>query len=188
VKFPRWCWWPLGIPLLTKGTIWFRGGCFGRVLAPLYEQVRHWFPYRRCIDQPRRFPSLMSGLFFNNRLIAMASSNPKPWAKLYGTSRWERRSKLNLRMFKHLCQECLRNGKTEPATLSHHINEYRESFSELDFWYGPLTALCANCHAEKHGYNKARGFDIDIGPDGYPIDTLNHPFWIESRKQEKRDG
>jgi hypothetical protein len=54
-------------------------------------------------------------------------------------------------MHKHLCQECLRNGKIEPATLSHHINEYRESFSELDFWCGELTALCSDCHFKIHG-------------------------------------
>jgi hypothetical protein len=92
-----------------------------------------------------------------------------------------------LKMHKYLCQECLKNGKTEPATLSHHVNEYRESFAELDFWFGKLTALCANCHAKIHGYNVAREFAIDIGPDGFPEDP-NHPFWIESRKQENRDG
>ena len=118
----------------------------------------------------------------------MTSSIPKPWAKFYGTRRWEKRSALNLKMHKHLCQECLRNGKTEPATLSHHINEYRESFSELDFWYGPLTALCADCHAKQHGFNQAREFKTDIGPDGFPLDTEHHPFWKVSLAQEKRDG
>src|SRR5450755_1705090 len=101
----------------------------------------------------------------------MTSSNPKPWAKLYHTRRWERRSALNLKMFKHLCQECLKAGKAEPATLSHHVHEYRESSSELDFWYGELTALCAGCHARHHGYQPPKLFETDIGPDGYPTDT-----------------
>jgi 5-methylcytosine-specific restriction enzyme A len=116
----------------------------------------------------------------------MASSNPKPWAKLYHTRRWERRSRLNLEMHKHLCQECLRNGKVEPATLSHHVNEYRESFSELDFWYGELTALCAGCHADIHGYNKPKDYQADIGSDGYALDP-NHPMnRFESLSYEER--
>src|SRR6266849_5255752 len=80
----------------------------------------------------------------------MASSNPKPWSRLYGTSRWERRSQLNLRM-NPLCAECKRQGRTQGANLSHHINEYRESFSELEFWYGPLESLCFAHHAKIHG-------------------------------------
>jgi hypothetical protein len=117
----------------------------------------------------------------------MVSSSPKPWSHLYHTRRWERRSRLNLKMHKHLCQECLKNGKTEPAILSHHLNEYQPNFSELEFWYGPLTALCRNCHFEIHGFNtKAHDFEIDIGPDGLPLD-LNHPFWKASLAQEERD-
>jgi hypothetical protein len=117
----------------------------------------------------------------------MTSSNPKPWAALYHTRRWEKRSRRNLQLFKHICQECLKNGKTEPAILSHHLHEYQASFSELEFWYGPLTALCRNCHCEIHGFNtKTRDFEIDIGVDGFPIDPA-HPFWKTSLAQEERD-
>jgi 5-methylcytosine-specific restriction endonuclease McrA len=116
----------------------------------------------------------------------MTSNTPGPWARLYKTRRWERRSRLNLKLHKYLCQDCLKAGKTEPAILSHHVNEYRESFSEMEFWYGPLTALCKNCHAAHHGYNQSRGFEVDIGSDGFPLD-VNHPFWKASLAQEERD-
>jgi 5-methylcytosine-specific restriction endonuclease McrA len=117
----------------------------------------------------------------------MASNTPKPWAKLYATSRWERRSRLNLKMHKHLCQECLRNGKVEPATLSHHVHEYRESFSELEFWYGELTALCAGCHAKAHGYNQAqREFETDIDVSGWPSDPRHPVYNTTTAKREQK--
>jgi 5-methylcytosine-specific restriction protein A len=115
----------------------------------------------------------------------MASKTPKPWSRLYSTSRWERIPKLNLKMHKYLCQECLRNGKTEPATLSHHINEYRESFSELDFWYGELTALCKDCHARHHGYNVARDFETDIDASGWPCDPRHPVYQSNTAKREQ---
>jgi hypothetical protein len=117
----------------------------------------------------------------------MTSSLPNPWAALYHTRRWERRSRRNLQSFKYICQECLKNGKTAPAILSHHINEYQPNFSELEFWYGELTALCRNCHFEIHGFNtKAHDFETTIGSDGFPLD-VNHPFWKASLAQEERD-
>jgi hypothetical protein len=115
----------------------------------------------------------------------MTSSIPKPWARLYGLARWARISKLNLKM-NPLCAECRRQGKTQEANLSHHINEYKENFSELQFWYGPLESLCFDCHAKIHGYNPSREFKTDIAPDGFPEDP-RHPFWKASRKQEERD-
>jgi hypothetical protein len=86
-----------------------------------------------------------------------------------------------------LCQECLRNGKVEPATLTHHVNEYRENFSELDFWRGPFEVLCFKCHQVIHNRGiPTKDFRTDIGPDGYPEDPA-HPFWVEDRKQQERE-
>jgi hypothetical protein len=81
----------------------------------------------------------------------------------------------------------LKNGKTTPATLSHHIKEWQPSFSELDFWYGELDALCHDCHFRIHyGHEVVRDFETDIGVDGFPIDPA-HPFWKVSLVQEDRD-
>ncbi len=115
----------------------------------------------------------------------MASSNPKPWSRLYGTSRWERRSQLNLRM-NPLCAECKRQGRTQGANLSHHINEYRESFSELEFWYGPLESLCFAHHAKIHGFNQgAKEFETDIDASGWPLDPRHPVYNSTTAKREQ---
>jgi 5-methylcytosine-specific restriction protein A len=118
----------------------------------------------------------------------MASSAPGPWQRLYKSRRWERRSRRNLQAHKYLCQECLKANKTTPATLSHHLNEFQPNFTELEFFYGELTALCHDCHFKIHhpGYQITRDFEIDIGTDGFPIDRA-HPFWKVSMAQEERD-
>ncbi len=115
----------------------------------------------------------------------MASNTPKPWAKLYGTRRWERRSRLNLRMFP-LCAECKRQGWTQEANLSHHVNEYRESFSELEFWYGPLESLCFAHHAKIHGYNLPREFETDIDESGWPSDPRHPVYNTTTAKREQK--
>jgi hypothetical protein len=120
----------------------------------------------------------------------MSSSAPGPWIRLYKSRRWERRSRRNLQAYKFLCQECLRNGKTVPATLSHHINEFQPSFSELEFWYGELTALCSDCHFLIHhpGYIINRDFETDIGVDGWPIDPRHSVYQSNVAKREQSNG
>jgi 5-methylcytosine-specific restriction endonuclease McrA len=115
----------------------------------------------------------------------MTSMFPKPWTRLYGTRRWERRSKWNLKN-NPLCAECKRRGLVQEATLSHHLVEYVEGMSEVHFFLGDLESLCLKCHLAKHG-RTMRTYKTAIGIDGYPIDEQN-PFWIESKKQEKRNG
>ena len=117
----------------------------------------------------------------------MTSSNPNPWAHLYKTRRWERRSALNLKMHKHLCQECLKHGKTVPATLSHHVREYQLNFSELEFWYGELSAVCHDCHFKIHhpGYI-TRDFMTDVDSSGWPIDPKHPVFNTNVAKRESQ--
>jgi uncharacterized protein YlaI len=118
----------------------------------------------------------------------MSYSTPGPWQKLYKSRRWEHRSQRNLQAHKYLCQECLKNGKTVPATLSHHVREYQPSFSELDFWYGELTALCHDCHFRIHyGHEVNRDFETDIGVDGFPIDP-RHPFFNTNAAKREQNN
>jgi hypothetical protein len=85
-----------------------------------------------------------------------------------------------------MCAKCEREGRTQEANLSHHINEYRESFSELEFWYGPLESLCFDCHAIIHDRARPRDYQTDIGLDGYALDP-NHPTnRIEALSYEER--
>jgi hypothetical protein len=124
---------------------------------------------------------------FKRELKTMSSSAPGPWIKLYKSRRWERRSRRNLQAHKFLCQECLKAGKTEPATLSHHLNEFQPNFTEWEFWFGELTALCHHCHFKIHhpGYDiKDRGFLLDIGSDGYPIDPRHDVYNSTTAKRE----
>jgi 5-methylcytosine-specific restriction enzyme A len=114
----------------------------------------------------------------------MTSLNPKPWAKFYGTTRWERRSKLNLRMHP-LCAECKRQGRTKEANLSHHLEEWQPNFGEYQFWYGPLESACYECHAKHHGFNtKTHDFDTAIGVDGWPIDPMHDVYRSTTARRE----
>jgi len=106
-----------------------------------------------------------------------------PWPqRLYGSSRWRKRSDFHLHNFP-TCAACERQGIIIEATVSHHINEHRDGDNELLFWFGPLESLCANCHLKVHGRPAMRGYSKAIGADGYPIDTINHPFWKQDRKK-----
>jgi len=137
------------------------------------------FPPERSIGRAR----------FKERLKKMSSSAPGPWQKLYKSRRWERRSRRNLQSFKYICQECLKAGKTVPATLSHHLREYQPNFSELEFWYGELTALCHDCHFKIHhpGYEITRDFEIDIDASGWPIDPRHPVFNTNVAKREQNN-
>jgi hypothetical protein len=114
----------------------------------------------------------------------MTSSIPKPWARLYGTTLWERRSKLQLRMFP-LCAECKRQGRTQEANLSHHIEEWRPSCSEYQFWYGALESLCFTCHSIHHGFNLPKeDFERDIDASGWPCDPMHPVYQSNTAKRE----
>jgi len=110
---------------------------------------------------------------------------PGPWDRLYRTSRWAKISKMNLKR-NPLCTRCTAAGRTHESELSHHIEAWRPGFAELNFWYGPLDALCFDCHAEVHGRPARLPYQRDIGSDGFPIDS-QHPFWLASDKIDKRE-
>jgi 5-methylcytosine-specific restriction protein A len=106
------------------------------------------------------------------------------WARLYGTERWRKRSRWNLRL-NPMCAQCEKEGRTQEANLSHHINEYRPGDSDLQFWFGPLESLCYACHLKVHGKPAMLPYRKDIGVDGFPLDPL-HPLWVEDRRQQQQ--
>ncbi len=66
------------------------------------------------------------------------------------TSKWNRFSKEYLR--EHIwCEECLKQGKHEPAVLVHHIRRIVDGGSVFD--NDNLMALCDRCHRDKHREN-----------------------------------
>jgi hypothetical protein len=107
------------------------------------------------------------------------------WAPLYGTERWRRRARLQLRHFP-MCAACERAGRVREANLAHHLEPHRDGDSELRFWYGPLESLCFDCHKRHHGWPAARGFATNIGADGFPTDPM-HPFWTSDRRHQQQE-
>ena len=107
-----------------------------------------------------------------------------PWSqKLYSSRRWNRLSKLWLRIHP-ICAQCERQGKTEIAVLTHHVEPQREGDHETKFWAGPYEGLCRDCHEAQHGRPVALPYRKDIGLDGQPLDP-EHPYWEAERRQQQ---
>jgi len=65
-----------------------------------------------------------------------------------------------------LCEGCLREGRTEAATLVHHIIELPEGSNDDD----NLMSLCVNCHAKQHstsGYAATQAYVPTKARSGY---------------------
>src|SRR4051794_8411288 len=88
-----------------------------------------------------------------------------PFPKLYGSSRWKRRSKLQLKLFP-ICAMCSKAGRTTEATIAHHVVEHRGD--ERLFFLGALASVCKQCHLEVHGH-QMKSFKREIGIDGWPL-------------------
>lgn len=73
-----------------------------------------------------------------------------------------------------LCRMCLRDGKVEPAVIADHIVEHHGDWNQ--FWLGELQSLCKHCHESRKKVQNVRGYQPDIGADGFPIDP-NHPAY-----------
>jgi hypothetical protein len=87
-----------------------------------------------------------------------------------------------------MCVACEREGRTNEANLSHHVNEYRAGDSDSQFFFGPLESLCFDCHLKVHGKPAMLPYRKDIGLDGYPVDQEHHPFWTADRRQQERES
>jgi 5-methylcytosine-specific restriction enzyme A len=109
--------------------------------------------------------------------------NRPPWHKWYGTARWQRKRALQLKQFP-LCKMCFESGIVMAANVADHVSPHHGD--EQAFWNSPLQSLCKNHHESSKQQIEKKGFIKDIGTDGFPIDTANHPFWVASRKQEQQ--
>lgn len=76
------------------------------------------------------------------------------YKNVYNTSLW--RSLRSSYLMEHpLCEMCLQEGKTTPATEVHHIREISngndvQEMQEIGFDYSNLMALCDACHTKLH--------------------------------------
>ena len=77
--------------------------------------------------------------------------------KFYSSSRWTKTSK-KVREDNPLCEECLKNGKTQKSEMVHHEPSREEliqkGLSPFDTKY--LHALCKRCHETEHRNNRKR--------------------------------
>ena len=95
----------------------------------------------------------------------------KPWRALYNTMRWQRMRGLQL-AHQPLCARCEKRGAVTAATVVHHVE--RHEGDEAKFWGSALESLCARCHDSDEQSVERRGFDREMGVDGWPIDP-KHP-------------
>lgn len=112
---------------------------------------------------------------------------PGPWDKFYRTNRWARISKLNLKAHP-VCTRCEAAGRTNESRLSHHVHEWQPNFTEMNFWYGPLDALCFECHAEVHGRPAKLPYRRDIDVSGWPADQSHPVYQTDVAKREKKES
>jgi hypothetical protein len=59
------------------------------------------------------------------------------------------------------------------ATICDHVEPHK---GVIKFWAGELQSLCLDCHLVTKRQIEERGFRLDIGLDGWPLDR-NHPFY-----------
>ena len=91
--------------------------------------------------------------------------------KFYKTSKWSSLRRAQLRK-EPLCAYCLRQGSLTLATVADHIVPHRGN-REL-FFSGKLQSLCYTHHSSSKQSEERKGYGLEIGIDGVPIDPL-HP-------------
>lgn len=104
----------------------------------------------------------------------------KPWRRWYSTKRWRLRKAQQLARVPW-CEPCKLLGRSRPATIPNHKIPHRGD--PRLFWHGELESCCKPCHDAMIQAAEARGFRLDVGDDGWPIDP-DHPFnRLEERKR-----
>lgn len=106
------------------------------------------------------------------RVLGSRSDKAVEYRRFYHTARWRKRRLAQLRT-EPLCRTCDRKGRTTPATVADHIAPHRGD-QDL-FWHGALQSMCSSCHDHKTSVIEARGWDDEIGTDGFPVDP-GHPW------------
>nr|WP_155138256.1 HNH endonuclease signature motif containing protein [Roseibium sp. RKSG952] len=72
-----------------------------------------------------------------------------------------------------LCTKCQSEGRVVAATVADHIKPHRGD--EALFWdAGNLQSLCTHHHNSWKQSLERRGYSLDIGSDGWPVDPA-HP-------------
>jgi hypothetical protein len=94
--------------------------------------------------------------------------DPRSW---YQLERWRRRRRYQL-MIEPVCAMCAKRGLAVPATIADHVVPHRGDW--IAFLTAPLQSLCKTCHDSDKRLFELRGYNRDIGSDGWPLDP-EHP-------------
>jgi hypothetical protein len=97
---------------------------------------------------------------------------------LYRTREWQdlRRDQLEKQP---LCEECLKTGRTTPATIAHHEKPHRND-RELFFDPDNLASSCKPCHDGALQVQERSGYLPGCDVDGRPLDPA-HPWNRQAR-------
>lgn len=99
------------------------------------------------------------------------------YRKLYGTKHWRQLREQALLRDAFTCQRCkciLKRGRSHPqSAVVHHINPHKGDH-DLFFDLNNLQSVCWTCHSGAIQSEEVRGYSVEIGDDGWPIDP-KHP-------------
>jgi 5-methylcytosine-specific restriction endonuclease McrA len=93
------------------------------------------------------------------------------WAYLYNSRAWKD-LRARLLYTEPLCRMCSALGLVRAATVADHIKPHRGD--EDLFFEGELQPLCETCHNKLKKIEESRGYSIETGADGWPVDP-EHP-------------
>jgi 5-methylcytosine-specific restriction protein A len=77
-----------------------------------------------------------------------------------------------------LCEMCLKDGRTNAATIADHIEPHKGD--QQKFFFGELQSLCKLHHESAKKRKEARGYSTRVGADGWPVDP-RHPVYSRGR-------
>jgi 5-methylcytosine-specific restriction protein A len=103
------------------------------------------------------------------------------YRKLYSTKQWRILREQALLRDGFRCQHkgcgvILKRGRTSPrSAVVHHIKPHKGDL-ELFYDINNLSSVCWTCHSGDIQSIEGKGFDTEIGEDGWPTDP-NHPVW-----------
>ena len=108
----------------------------------------------------------------NNRRREQRSEAAAKYRKLYKTKAWQQ-ARLAQLAKQPLCEECLRHKRVVPATVVNHGTPHKGDWRRF---IDPQNhqSVCKPCHDGVIQSAERRGYSVEVGVDGFPIDP-KHP-------------
>ena len=94
------------------------------------------------------------------------STSALAYRQWYGTARWKRRRKGQLRAHP-LCIMCQAEGIYTAATVADHVTPHKGD--PQAFWQGPLQSLCAPHHDRDKQRAEIMDTPLQVDADGWPL-------------------